>query len=69
MVAKKWKSKIEYDGKIFYWFVRAGDSGSLRIHILSEDKKTKLQYPPFDSEVPITPSYIRRLLNDYYLKK
>ena len=36
MVAKKGKRKIEYEGNIFYWFVRADDNGRLRIHILSE---------------------------------
>lgn len=66
MVAKKGKRKIEYDGRIFYWFVRTDDEGGLRIHILSEDKKTNLEYPPFDSEVPVTPSYIRQILDEYF---
>ena len=52
MVAKKGKRKIEYEGN----------------HILSEDKKINLEYPPFDSEVPVTPSYIRRLLDNYFMK-
>lgn len=67
MVAKKGKRKIEYEGNIFYWFVRADDNERLRIHILSEDKKINLEYPPFDSEVPVTPSYIRRLLDNYFM--
>ena len=29
MVAKKGKRKIEYEGNIFYWFVRADDDGRL----------------------------------------
>lgn len=65
---KERKRKIEYEGNIFYWFVRADDNGRLRIHILSEDKKINLEYPPFDSEVPVTPSYIRRLLDNYFMK-
>lgn len=65
---KEGKRKIEYEGNIFYWFVRADDNGRLRIHILSEDKKINLEYPPFDSEVPVTPSYIRRLLDNYFMK-
>lgn len=69
MVSKKGKRKIVYEGKIFYWFVRANDKGNIRIHILSEDKKTNLEYPPLDSEVPVTPSYIRRLLDDYFFKQ
>ena len=47
--------------------MRADDNGRLRIHILSEDKKINLEYPPFDSEVPVTPSYIRRLLDNYFM--
>lgn len=68
MVSKKGKRKIEYDGKLLYWFVRANDSGNLRIHILSEDKKINLEYPFFDSEIPVTPSYIRHLLDGYFGK-
>ena len=34
---------------------------------MSEDKKINLEYPPFDSEVPVTPSYIRRLLDNYFM--
>lgn len=69
MVSKKGKRKIEYDGKTFYWFVRANDTGILKIHILSEDKKNNLEYPLFDSEVPVTPSYIRYLLEGYFGKR
>ena len=29
MVAKKGKRKIEYEGNIFYWFVRADDNFKL----------------------------------------
>lgn len=69
MVSKKGKRKIEYNGKIFYWFVRAENKGNLRIHIMSEDKKINLEYPPFDSEVPVTPSYIRQLIDTYFIQK
>ena len=69
MVSKKGKRKIEYEGKIFYWFVRVGDRGNLKIHILSEDKKINLEYPPLDSEVPVTPSYIRQLLAAYFVQE
>jgi len=65
-VSKKGKRKFEYEGKLFYWFVRSNDSGKFRIHILSEDKKINLDYPMFDSEVPVTPLYIRQLLDDYF---
>lgn len=69
MVSKKGKRKIEYEGKLFYWFVRADYKGNLKIHILSEDKETNLEYPPFDSEVPVTPSYIRQLLDAYFIQE
>ena len=65
MVSKERKRKIVYNDKIFYWFVRVDDNGNMRIHILSEDKKINLEYPPFDSELPVTPSYIRRLLDNF----
>lgn len=67
MVAKQGKRKIEYEGNVFYWFVSADDNGNIRIHILSEDKKINLEYPQFDSEVPVAPSYIRRLLDNYFM--
>ena len=67
MVAKKGKRKIEYEGNRFYWFVRVDDNGNMRIRILSDNKKINLEYPPFDSEVPVTPSYIRSLLDNYFM--
>lgn len=67
MVAKKGKRKIEYEGNIFYWFVRVDDNGNMRIRILSDNKKINLEYPPFDSEVPVTPFYIRSLLDNYFM--
>lgn len=64
MVSRKGKRKIEYNGQIFFWFVRTDNTKSKRIHILSDDKRTHLEYPFFDSEVPVTPSYIKHLLED-----
>lgn len=68
MVSKKGKRKMKYDGKLFYWLVCSNDLGIIRIHILSEDKKVNLEYPLFDSELPVTPSYIRHLLDGYFGK-
>ena len=65
MVSKKGKRKIEYEGKIYYWYVRIGTNGH-RVHILSEDKKIHLEYPFLDTEVPITPQVIRDHLKAYY---
>lgn len=42
-VSKKGKRKMEYDGNIFYWFVRKNHLGISEIHILSEDKKINLE--------------------------
>lgn len=66
MVSSKGKRKIIYQEKLFFWFVRANQEGIFKIHILSEDKQMNLEYPLFDSEVPVTPAYIRRLLEKYY---
>lgn len=69
MVSKKGKRKIEYEGKSFYWFVRANPTGIPRIHILSEDKRINLEYPLFDREIPCTPAYVKRLLKEYFEKQ
>lgn len=66
MVAKKGKRKIEYNGELYYWYVRADKANILKIHILSDNKKINLEYPFFDSEVPVTPAYIKHLLDDYF---
>ena len=66
MVSKKGKRKIEYNGEIFYWFVRKNNKGIPRIHILSENKKINLEYPLFDTEVPVTAREIKWGLNAYF---
>lgn len=66
MISKKGKRRFEFEGNIFYWFVRANAAGHHRIHIISEDKKINLEFPPFDSEVPVEPSYIRELLKRFF---
>ena len=66
MISNKGKRKIPFNGKTFYWFVRKNAEGRLRIHILSEDKRIKLEYPPFDTEVPVTPREIRSILTAYF---
>lgn len=63
MVNKKGKRKLIYAGKIFYWFVRIDDAGH-RIHIVSDEGK-HLAYPFLDTEVPVTPGYIRKLLEEH----
>ncbi|MDE7422204.1 MAG: hypothetical protein K2N51_00665 [Lachnospiraceae bacterium] len=68
MVSKKGKRKMDYEGKVFYWFIRENSQGIPRIHILSEDKKIHLEYSLFDREVPVVSSYVRKLLKDYYDK-
>lgn len=68
MVSKKGKRKFEYNGKTFYYFVRANSAGIPRIHILSDDKKINLEYPLLDREIPAVPSYVKQLLTDYFSK-
>lgn len=55
-----------YGEKIFYWFVRRNQFGLIRIYILSEDKKIRLEFAPIDSEDIVEPNDIRRLLDDYF---
>ena len=69
MVSKKGKKKFVYEGKNFYWFVRANPNGVPRIHILSEDKKINLEYPLFDREIPATAAYVKHLLKVYFEKQ
>ena len=66
MVSKKGTSKLEFEGNIFYWFVRRNAEGYKRIHILSEDKKVHLEFPPIDSEAIIEPAFIRERLKKYF---
>ena len=68
MVSKKGKRRLEYKGAVFYWLVRKNAEGVPRIHILSEDKKVNLEYPLFDREVPVVPSYVSDLLEQYFEK-
>ena len=65
MVSKRGKRKIVYEGKVFYWFVRADSAGIPKIRILSEDKKINLEYPLFDREVPALRAYVLQLLKEY----
>ena len=61
----KGKRKIIFNDEVYYWFVKAEKDGSHKIHIMTEDKKIKKEYPMFDTEVPVTPAYIRKLLEDH----
>lgn len=68
MVSKKGKRKIKYNDNIFYWYVRKTHEGSLRIHILSKDKRVNLEFAPFDTELPVTPKEIKAKLERYFDK-
>ncbi len=65
MVSKKGKKRIEYKGRVVYWFVRKNSANVPMLHILSEDKKISLEQPCGDSEKPVA-SYIRHVLDQYY---
>ena len=58
----KGKRKIVFHDQIFYWFVRTEQDGSHRLHILTADKQIQRVFPMADTEVPVTPGYIRKLL-------
>lgn len=60
----KGKRRIIFKNKIYYWFVRVEEDGSHRIHIMTEDKKINRVYPVFDTEVPVTPDNIRKILEN-----
>lgn len=61
-ISTRGKRKIVIDDRIYYWFVRTEKDGSHRIHIMTEDKKLNKVCPMTDTEAPVTPGYIRRLL-------
>lgn len=65
MVFKKNKRKIHYEGTNYYWYVRV-NGHSHRVHIISDDKKVHLEYPFFDTEIPVTPKDIRNHLKKFY---
>ena len=58
----KGKRRIIVNDKEFYWFVRVEEDGSHRIHIMTSDKKMNWTYPMLDTEVPVTPEYVRELI-------
>lgn len=42
-VSPKGKRKHIYNNETYYWFVRKNSEGIPRIHIISDDKKIKLE--------------------------
>ena len=68
-VSPKGKRKHIYNDETYYWFVRKNDEGSMRIHIISDDKKTVIDNPLFDTEVPVTGAYINKLLDEHFSDK
>lgn len=69
MVSSKGKRKLNYEKQNFLWFVQVTSAGAHRIHIISEDKKVHLVRPFLDTEVPVTPVYIRKLLEEYFRRQ
>lgn len=65
MISKNGMRKIVYNGSSYYWCVRVTDR-SHRIHIFSEDKKTHIESPFFDTELPITPQTVREILDKQF---
>ena len=65
-VSPKGKRKHIYNNETYYWFVRKNSEGIPRIHIISDDKKIKLERAMYDTEVPVTGAYISELLDEYF---
>ncbi len=59
MILKKGKRKLNYNGTVYYWYIKYPC-----IYIISEDKKLHLKYG-FDKEIPIGPQYIKDLIERY----
>ncbi|MBQ8966993.1 hypothetical protein [Ruminococcus sp.] len=65
MTAKKGRRKFLHGDRMFYWYIKVDSCH--RIIIYSEDKKTRIEAPFPDTEVPVTPKTIGDIL-DKYLK-
>lgn len=65
MVSGKKKRRIEYEGISCFWYVRVDERGH-RVHILSDDKKSHLEAPFLDTELPVTPREVRARLKEYW---
>ena len=65
MISKKGKRKLVYNDSVYYWFVRVNEKG-YRLYIMSEDKKVRLDFPFFDTEVSITPGVVAKCLEEHY---
>ena len=64
-ISKKGKRELEYDGKLYYWYIKKDENGFPKIHIMSDDKKLQLvEY--FDKELPISSDYIKNCLRNYF---
>ena len=56
MTAKKGRRRSLNGGRVFYWYIKVDTCH--RIIIYSEDKKTRIEAPFPDTEVPVTPQTI-----------
>ena len=65
-VSPKGIRKHIYNNETYYWFVRKNDEGISRIHIISDDKKIRLERPMYDTEVSVTGAYVNALLDEYF---
>jgi len=65
MISKKGKRKLEYDGEMYYWYIKKSNAGYPKIHISSEDKNLQLVCG-FDKELPIGSPYIKEILQKHF---
>lgn len=58
----KGKRKVSFNAREYYWFVRIEKDSSHIIHIMTEDKKVNRFFPVMDTEVPVTPADICKII-------
>ena len=64
MISEKGKRKLEYQGKMYYWYIKKDTNGFPKIRIISDDKKLQLTHG-FDREMMISSAYIKETLRKH----
>jgi len=65
LLSEKGKRKLEYQGRIYYWYIKKDADDVPKICIISDDKKLQLKHG-FDREMIIGPAYIKGLLQRHF---
>ncbi len=64
-VSPRGKRKIIVRDRLFFWFVRKNNDGIPRLHIISDDKKLRTERALFDTEIPVTPEEVRKVIEEW----